>query len=127
MGERESIAELIRNEYDPCPNLGRASYPAFESEWDDGAGRIADAILADKMLLLRRHAEEIDRLTRENEEMRKALESTEMQAVVQQAIMRHPHWGMASGPTSAYGFAGSALKAIVAALSSLKETPDAKA
>ena len=71
-------------------------------------------------------AEHVARLTRENEAMRKALESTEMQAVVQQAIMRHPHWGMASGPTSAYGFAGSALKAIVAAISSLKEPGNAQ-
>lgn len=51
--EREEIMELIRNDYDPAPNLGKGSYPAFESEWDDGAGRIADAILADKVLLQR--------------------------------------------------------------------------
>jgi hypothetical protein len=51
--EREEIIELIRNEYDPCPDLGRASYPALASEWDDGAGRVADAILADRVLLQR--------------------------------------------------------------------------
>lgn len=52
MSEREEWVELIRNEYDPKPDLGRASYPAFDSEWDDGAGRIADAIIADKTILL---------------------------------------------------------------------------
>lgn len=55
MSEREDWINLIRNEYDPNPDLGRGSYPAFDSEWDDGAGRIADAILADKAILLRRH------------------------------------------------------------------------
>jgi hypothetical protein len=60
MSERETIMDLIRNEYDPRPNLGKADYPGFE--WDDGAGRIADAILADKTLLLRNHADEVDRL-----------------------------------------------------------------
>jgi hypothetical protein len=53
MSGREELIELIRNEYDPRPNLGRGAYPAFDSEWDDGAGRIADAILADKTLLQR--------------------------------------------------------------------------
>lgn len=48
MSDREEWMNLIRNEYDPRPNLGKADYPGFE--WDDGAGRIADAILADKYL-----------------------------------------------------------------------------
>lgn len=60
MSDREEIMNLIRNEYDPRPDLGRANYPALD--WDDGAGRIADAILADRALLLRKHAEEIARL-----------------------------------------------------------------
>src|SRR5882672_7717637 len=60
MSDREEIMNLIRNEYDPRPDLGRADYPALD--WDDGAGRIADAILADRALLLRKHAEEIARL-----------------------------------------------------------------
>jgi hypothetical protein len=64
MRERETWIELIRNEYDPCPDLGKASYSAFASEWDDGAGRIADAILADRALLMRKHADEIERLRR---------------------------------------------------------------
>lgn len=38
MGERETWMDLIRNEYDA-------------DDWDDGAGRIADAIIADKALL----------------------------------------------------------------------------
>lgn len=42
---RQWIADLIRNEYDKAPDLGCASYPAFEKEWDDGAERIADQIL----------------------------------------------------------------------------------
>lgn len=45
MSEREEWINLIRNEYDPRPNLGKADYPGFE--WDDGAGRIADAIMAE--------------------------------------------------------------------------------
>lgn len=53
MSEREDWIDLIRNEYDPKPDLSRGAYPAFDSEWDDGAGRIADAILADKVLLIR--------------------------------------------------------------------------
>ena len=57
MSEHEELMDLIRNEYDPKPNLGRGDYPAFD--WDDGAGRIADAILADKALLLRKCAEEM--------------------------------------------------------------------
>lgn len=56
MSEREEWMTLIRNEYDPKPDLGLAAYPAFDSEWDDGAGRIADAILADKVLLERKLA-----------------------------------------------------------------------
>jgi uncharacterized protein YyaL (SSP411 family) len=52
MSEREDWINLIRNEYDPMPDLGRANYSAFESGWDDGAGRIADAIIANKTLLL---------------------------------------------------------------------------
>lgn len=59
MSEREDWINLIRNEYDPMPDLGKAAYPAFESAWDDGAGRIADAILADKAILERRHAEKL--------------------------------------------------------------------
>lgn len=55
--EREELIKLIRDEYDPRPNLGMADYPGFE--WDDGAGRIADKIIADRALLLRKHAEEI--------------------------------------------------------------------
>jgi hypothetical protein len=58
MSEREDWINLIRNEYDPKPNLGRGSYLAFDSEWDDGAGRIADAIIANKTLLLRRRSED---------------------------------------------------------------------
>lgn len=38
--------DLIRNEYDPCPDLGMAAYKAFEDSWDAGVGRIADTILA---------------------------------------------------------------------------------
>lgn len=63
MSEREEWINLIRNEYDPRPDLGKGAYPAFDSEWDDGAGRIADAILADRSLLLRKHAEEIEQLS----------------------------------------------------------------
>jgi hypothetical protein len=58
MSEREDWINLIRNEYDPMPDLGRANYSAFESGWDDGAGRIADAIIANKTLLLRRRSED---------------------------------------------------------------------
>jgi hypothetical protein len=39
------IAELIRNEYDRAPDLGRAGYPAFEREWNDGAEEIARKIV----------------------------------------------------------------------------------
>lgn len=60
MSEREELMQLIRNEYDPRPDLGKADYPGFE--WDDGAGRIADAIITDKTLLLRKHADEITAL-----------------------------------------------------------------
>lgn len=49
MSEREEIMDLIRNEYDPAP-----SHYRMGDSWDDGAGRIADAILADKMLASRR-------------------------------------------------------------------------
>jgi len=56
MGEREDWITLIRTEYDQKPDLGWANYPAFNTEWDDGAGRIADAILADKVLLLQKYA-----------------------------------------------------------------------
>jgi hypothetical protein len=55
--EREEIMDMIRNEYDPAP-----SHYRMGDDWDDGAGRIADAILADKLLLLRKHADEIDQL-----------------------------------------------------------------
>jgi hypothetical protein len=60
MSEREELMDLIRNEYDPAP-----SYYRMGEDWDDGLGRIADAILADKTLLLRKHADEIDRLRAE--------------------------------------------------------------
>lgn len=60
MSEREELINLIRDEYDPRPNLGRGDYPAFG--WDDGAGRIADAILADKVLALRAAADRIEAL-----------------------------------------------------------------
>jgi hypothetical protein len=63
MSDRENWMEFIRNEYDPCPDLGKGAYPAFASEWDDGAGRIADAILAMRTIMERKHADEIDRLT----------------------------------------------------------------
>jgi hypothetical protein len=53
MSEREAIMDLIRNEYDPCPDFDGAAYPALASEWDDGAGRIADAILADETVRLK--------------------------------------------------------------------------
>ena len=29
MSEREDWINLIHNEYDPMPNLGKAAYPAF--------------------------------------------------------------------------------------------------
>lgn len=48
------------------------------------------------------------------ERTRMILQSTGMQATVQEAIMRHPHYS--GSATSAYGFAGSALKAVLAAL-----------
>ena len=57
ISERENWIQLIRDEYDSRPDLGLGSYPAFDSEWDDGVGRIADAILADQGLLLLKHAE----------------------------------------------------------------------
>jgi hypothetical protein len=69
--------QFIREEYDPRPNLGLASYPAFDSEWDDGAGRIADAILADETLLMRKHADEIERLRAQLASARKALDWVE--------------------------------------------------
>ena len=49
MSNRERIMELIRNEYDPAPSY----FKMMGDDWDDGAGRIADAILADQTLLLR--------------------------------------------------------------------------
>lgn len=49
MSQREEIMDLIRNEYDPAP-----SHYRMGDDWDDGAGRIADAILADKILAERR-------------------------------------------------------------------------
>lgn len=55
MSEREEIINLIRNEFDPRPNLGKADYPGFE--WDDGAGRIADAVLADVFLAIKNERE----------------------------------------------------------------------
>jgi hypothetical protein len=44
--DRGTIASLIRERFDPCPDLGQASYKAFEDSWNDGAEEIADAILA---------------------------------------------------------------------------------
>jgi hypothetical protein len=60
MSEREDWINLIHNEYDPRPNLGKADYSGFE--WDDGTGRIADAIMADKVLALREAAARIEAL-----------------------------------------------------------------
>jgi hypothetical protein len=60
MSEREDWINLIHNEYDPRPNLGKADYSGFE--WDDGTGRIADAIMADKVLALREAADRIEAL-----------------------------------------------------------------
>lgn len=48
MSEREEIMDLIRNEYDPAP-----SHYRMGDDWDDGAGRIADAILADETVRLK--------------------------------------------------------------------------
>ena len=53
MSDRESWMELIRNEYDPAP-----AHYRMGDDWDDGAGRIADAILADQALLLRKQDED---------------------------------------------------------------------
>lgn len=53
MSEREEWVNLIRNEYDPAP-----AHYRMGDDWDDGAGRIADAIMADKTLLLRKQADE---------------------------------------------------------------------
>lgn len=63
MSEREEWINLIRNEYDPRPDLGKGAYPAFDSEWDDGAGRIADAIIADKTLAAKMTKEQEDAIT----------------------------------------------------------------
>jgi len=60
MSERETWMDLIRNEYDPAP-----SHYKMGDDWDDGAGRIADAILADKMLMLRAHADQVETLSAE--------------------------------------------------------------
>jgi hypothetical protein len=49
MSEREEWMQLIRNEYDPAPR-----HYKMGDNWDDGAGRIADAIIADKTLAGRR-------------------------------------------------------------------------
>lgn len=57
MSEREEIIGLIRDEYDPAP-----SHYKRGDDWDDGAGRIADAILADKTLALRHAADRIETL-----------------------------------------------------------------
>jgi hypothetical protein len=38
---RQEIIDLIHNEYDPAPNHWRAK----ERGWDDGSGRIADAVM----------------------------------------------------------------------------------
>lgn len=59
MSEREEWINLIRNEYDPKPDLERASYPAFDAEWDDGAGRISDAILVDKTIFMKKQYSEL--------------------------------------------------------------------
>jgi hypothetical protein len=55
MSERDEWMQLIRDEYDQAP-----SHYKMGDDWDDGAGRLADAILADKILLLRKHAEQIE-------------------------------------------------------------------
>ena len=55
MSEREEWMSLIRNEYDPAPSHYRTG-----DNWDDGSGRIADAILADKALLDRKHADALE-------------------------------------------------------------------
>ena len=57
MSEREEIIDLIHNEYDPAP-----SHYKMGDDWDDGAGRIADAILADRVLALRKAADRIEQL-----------------------------------------------------------------
>jgi hypothetical protein len=54
----------------------------------------------------------------------KILQSTGLQATVQEAILKHPHYS--GSVTSAYGFAGAAIKAIRAALSSTVRTPEVK-
>jgi hypothetical protein len=53
MSEREDWINLVHNEYHPRPSF----YSGFE--WNDGTGRIADAILADKVLALREAADRI--------------------------------------------------------------------
>jgi hypothetical protein len=52
----------------------------------------------------------------------KILQSTGLQATVQEAILKHPHYS--GSVTSAYGFAGAAIKAIRAALSSTVREAD---
>lgn len=52
MSEREEIMDLIRNEYDPAP-----SHYKMGDDWDDGAGRIADAILADRLIAIKAERE----------------------------------------------------------------------
>jgi hypothetical protein len=56
MSEREDWINLVHNEYHPRPSF----YSGFE--WNDGTGRIADAILADKVLALREAADRIEAL-----------------------------------------------------------------
>jgi hypothetical protein len=75
MSEREEIMDLIRNEYDPKPKLDEADYPGFE--WDDGAGRIADAILADQTLQLRNNAAERETLVKALTDVRRLLSYAE--------------------------------------------------
>jgi hypothetical protein len=79
MSEREDWINLVHNEYHPRPSF----YSGFE--WNDGTGRIADAILADKVLALREAADRIAALEAALRETRGALawihNSTEADAV----------------------------------------------
>lgn len=57
MTDRESWMKLIRDEFDPPPRY-------TVHGWDDGAGRIADAILADITLAVRRERERCAHIAR---------------------------------------------------------------
>jgi hypothetical protein len=61
MSERETIIDLIREHHDPMPSHWHAREV---DNWDDGTGFIADAILADKMLLIRKHDNEREALVK---------------------------------------------------------------